>query len=102
MLRLRRLLLLLLLLMVIMMSMSSSTAEHQAAHWRQHACLKLYCLQALLRETHPSMSLAPRAQLRPTAKGLAWLMLTQKASLVWPLRVRPLMSTMVPLTSTGI
>jgi hypothetical protein len=48
------------------------------------------------------MSVAPSAQLRPTAKGLAWLTLFQNASLVWPLSVRPLLSTMVPLIITGM
>jgi hypothetical protein len=33
--------------------------------------------------------------LRPTLKGLAWRTLYQKASVVWPLRVRPLASVMV-------
>ena len=47
------------------------------------------------------MSLAPSAQFRPTAKGFACATLTQKASLVCPLSVRPLMSTIVPDTCAG-
>mmetsp|Transcript_656 Transcript_656/g.1781 ORF Transcript_656/g.1781 Transcript_656/m.1781 type:complete len:563 (+) Transcript_656:3249-4937(+) len=48
------------------------------------------------------MSLAPRAQLRPMAKGFTWDTLFQNASFVWPLSVRPLLSTMVPLIMTGM
>ena len=48
------------------------------------------------------MSLAPRAQLRPIAMGLEWPTEFQNASLVWPDRVRPELSTMVPETKTGI
>jgi hypothetical protein len=42
------------------------------------------------------ISAAPSAQLRPTEKGRAWLIDTQKASGVWPVRVRPDRSVMVP------
>ena len=47
------------------------------------------------------MSAAPSAQFRPTASGRACAMLFQNASLVCPLSVRPLLSTMVPLMNTG-
>ena len=49
-----------------------------------------------------TMSLAPSAQFRPIAMGLEWLMEFQNASFVWPDRVRPELSTMVPDTNTGI
>jgi hypothetical protein len=43
----------------------------------------------------------PRAQFRPMLNRSAWLTLCQKASAVWPLRVRPEASVMVPETSSG-
>ena len=48
------------------------------------------------------MSFAPSAQFSPTARGRACATLFQKASLVCPLRVRPDMSTIVPLRKTGM
>ncbi len=47
------------------------------------------------------MSLAPRAQFRPTASGLAWRTESQNASVTWPDRVRPEASVMVPEMITG-
>ena len=44
---------------------------------------------------------APRAQLKPTANGLQCLTLFQNASAVWPDRVRPERSVMVPLIQIG-
>ncbi len=44
---------------------------------------------------------APRAQFRPMAKGLAWRTLFQNASAVWPDRVRPERSVMVPEIHSG-
>ena len=41
------------------------------------------------------MSVAPSAQLMPTVRGRACDTERQKASSVWPLSVRPLLSTMV-------
>ncbi|MCY1277422.1 hypothetical protein D9M70_261140 [compost metagenome] len=46
-------------------------------------------------------SLAPRAQFRPTEIGLAWRTEFQKASVVWPDRVRPEASVMVPEIMIG-
>ena len=47
------------------------------------------------------ISSAPSAQFRPTEKGRAWLIETQKASGVWPVRVRPDRSVMVPEIISG-
>ncbi len=44
---------------------------------------------------------APSAQLKPMANGLAWRTLFQKASAVWPDRVRPERSVMVPEIQIG-
>jgi hypothetical protein len=46
-------------------------------------------------------SFAPSAQLSPTEKGRAWLTEIQKASGVWPVRVRPDRSVMVPEIISG-
>ncbi|MCY1455715.1 hypothetical protein D9M71_728690 [compost metagenome] len=46
-------------------------------------------------------SLAPRAQFRPTEIGLAWRTEFQNASVVWPDRVRPEASVMVPEIMIG-
>ncbi|MNQ91703.1 hypothetical protein D3C85_1070970 [compost metagenome] len=46
-------------------------------------------------------SRAPRAQFRPTEIGLAWATEFQKASVVWPDRVRPEASVMVPEIMIG-
>src|SRR5471032_2908570 len=46
-------------------------------------------------------SLAPSAQFRPTDSGLAWLTEFQNASVVWPDRVRPEASVMVPEIMIG-
>ena len=46
-------------------------------------------------------SLAPRAQFRPTEIGLAWRTEFQKASVVWPDKVRPEASVMVPEIMIG-
>ena len=43
----------------------------------------------------------PRAQLSPTIRGRAWRMLCQNASTVWPERVRPEASTIVPEMISG-
>ena len=47
------------------------------------------------------ISSAPRAQFRPMAKGLACLTEFQNASTVWPDRVRPDRSVMVPEIQIG-
>ena len=47
------------------------------------------------------MRSAPRAQFRPMAKGRAWRTEFQKASTVWPDRVRPDRSVMVPEIQIG-
>jgi hypothetical protein len=47
------------------------------------------------------MSRAPSAQLTPTQKGRACFTDTQKASIVWPDRVRPLRSVTVTEIITG-
>ncbi len=47
------------------------------------------------------MASAPSAQLSPMVKGLAWLTAFQKAVGVWPDRVRPDRSVMVPEIITG-
>ena len=44
---------------------------------------------------------APRAQLSPTLNGRAWRTEFQNASTVWPERVRPLASTIVPEIMSG-
>ena len=44
---------------------------------------------------------APRAQFRPNAAASAWRSEMQNASAVWPVSVRPLVSTMVPEIHTG-
>ena len=41
------------------------------------------------------ISRPPSEQLRPTESGFAWATETQKASIVWPESVRPLLSVMV-------
>jgi hypothetical protein len=47
------------------------------------------------------ISLAPRAQLSPTAIGATWRIESQNASVTWPDSVRPEASVMVPETMTG-
>ena len=47
------------------------------------------------------ISSAPSAQFRPTASGLAWRTEFQNASTVWPDRVRPERSVMVPEIQIG-
>ena len=47
------------------------------------------------------ISLAPSAQLRPTASGLAWRIECQNAVGVWPESVRPERSVIVPEIITG-
>ncbi len=47
------------------------------------------------------ISAAPKAQLRPIARGAAWRTECQNAVGVWPDRVRPLASVMVPEITTG-
>ena len=47
------------------------------------------------------MSAAPRAQLNPTLIGSACIIEYQNASAVWPVRVRPLRSVMVPEIMIG-
>ena len=47
------------------------------------------------------ISTAPRAQLIPTLRSSIWRTEYQKASMVWPERVRPLASVMVTDTITG-
>ncbi|GJE61795.1 hypothetical protein MPOCJGCO_3921 [Methylobacterium trifolii] len=49
----------------------------------------------------PRISRAPRAQLRPMVSGLAWRRAFQKASGVWPDRVRPERSVIVPEIMMG-
>ena len=51
--------------------------------------------------TYGRRSVAPSAQLRPTTSGRTWRTLFQNASVVWPERVRPLASVMVPEIQTG-
>src|SRR5215203_4222763 len=51
--------------------------------------------------TYWRSALAPRAQLRPTLRGRAWATEFQNASVVWPDRVRPLASVMVPEIMIG-
>ncbi len=46
-------------------------------------------------------SLAPSEQLKPTEIGRAWATAFQNASGVWPERVRPEASVMVPDTMIG-
>ena len=48
------------------------------------------------------MSAAPRAQFRPMVSGLAWRTEFQKASTVWPDRMRPEASVTVPEIMTGM
>ena len=47
------------------------------------------------------ISRAPSAQLRPTLNGRACAIDTQKASIVWPESVRPLLSVIVTEIMTG-
>jgi len=47
------------------------------------------------------MSFAPSAQLRPIVSGRAWRTEFQNASVVWPVRVRPDWSVIVPEIISG-
>ena len=51
--------------------------------------------------TKGRISRGPRAQFSPMLSGLIWLTEFQNASTVWPVRVRPERSVMVPEIITG-